>query len=195
MRCWEIQLARQHLAKQIEEYADAEHEPGIVVDFESMPESSQKDFQDFVHDLGAALHARNLKLMVALPAADWSYDYKYFASQADAIIMMNYDYHWPTSAPGPIAPEDWFERNIDNMLNVVPPDKIIMGIANYGYDWPAKSKTRAAPDRAGRFIPAGSCNGGRIASRTSPTIRTHSICTIPTRMRITRFTPSGCWME
>ena len=63
-------VARQHLATQIEEYADAEHEPGIVVDFESMPESSQKNFQGFVHDLGAALHARNLKLMVALPAAD-----------------------------------------------------------------------------------------------------------------------------
>ena len=50
--------ARQHLATQIEEYADAEHEPGIVVDFESLPESSQKDFQDFIHDLGAALHAQ-----------------------------------------------------------------------------------------------------------------------------------------
>ena len=39
--------------------------------------------------------------MVALPAADWSYDYKYLGSQADAIILMNYDLHWPTSTPGP----------------------------------------------------------------------------------------------
>ena len=112
--------ARQHLAKQIEDYANAEHEPGIVIDFESMPESSMDNFQGFVHDLGTALHAHGLKLMVALPAADWSYDYKYFAEQSDAIIMMNYDFHWPTSEAGPIAPEDWFEKNIDNMLNVVP---------------------------------------------------------------------------
>ncbi len=138
-------VARQHLAKQIEDYANAEHEPGIVIDFESMPEASQEDFQNFVHDLGASLHAHNLKLMVALPAADWSYDYEYFASQSDAIIMMNYDYHWPTSDPGAIAPQDWFEKNIDNMLNVVPADKIIMGIANYGYDWPAKSKKQPHP--------------------------------------------------
>ena len=31
------------------------------------------------------------------------------------------------------------------MLKVVPPDKIIMGIANYGYDWPAKTKKDPHP--------------------------------------------------
>jgi peptidoglycan-N-acetylglucosamine deacetylase len=137
--------SRKRLVQNIEDYADAEHNPGIVLDFESLPQSSQKDFGDFVHDLGAELHSRGLKLMVALPAADFSYDYKYFAAQADAIILMNYDFHWPTSAAGPIAPEDWFERNIDNMVKLVPPDKIIMGIANYGYDWAAKTKADPHP--------------------------------------------------
>ncbi|MBZ5694103.1 MAG: glycosyltransferase [Acidobacteriia bacterium] len=132
--------ARQHLATQLEEFADAEHQPGVVVDFELLPQSSQQDFQRFIHDLATALHAKNLKLMIALPAADWSYDYKYFASQADAIILMNYDFHWPSSAAGPIAPQDWFVRNIENMIKLVPPEKLIMGVANYGYDWPAKSK-------------------------------------------------------
>jgi peptidoglycan-N-acetylglucosamine deacetylase len=138
-------VARANLASRIEEYADAEHQPGIVVDFESLPQSSMEDFQHFIHDLSAALHVKNLKLMVALPAADWSYDYKYIASQADAIILMNYDFHWPTSSPGPIAPQDWFVRNIDNMVKLVPPDKLIMGIATYGYDWPAKPKKGPQP--------------------------------------------------
>src|SRR5271169_3458686 len=137
--------ARQYLAKQLEEFADAEHQAGIVVDFESLPKSSQMDFQHFTHDLAADLHAGNLKLMVALPAADWSYDYKYFASQADAIILMNYDFHWPSSAPGPVVAQDWFVRNINNILKIVPPEKIVMGIANYGYDWPAKSKLDPNP--------------------------------------------------
>ena len=137
--------ARQRLATQLEEYADAEHQPGIVVDFESLPQSSQQDFQAFIHDLSVALHGRNLKLMVGLPAADWSYDYKFFAAQADAIILMNYDYRWSSSAPGPIAPQDWFVRNIDNMVKLVPPEKLVMGIANYGYDWPAKTKSNPHP--------------------------------------------------
>jgi peptidoglycan-N-acetylglucosamine deacetylase len=131
--------ARERLASQLEQYADAERQPGVVVDFESLPKESEKDFERFVHDLGVSLHSKNLKLMVALPAADFSYDYKYIASQADAIILMNYDFHWPTSSPGPIAPQEWFARNIENMVKLVPPEKLVMGIANYGYDWPAKT--------------------------------------------------------
>jgi peptidoglycan-N-acetylglucosamine deacetylase len=137
--------ARERAAKELEQYADTERQPGVVVDFESLPKSSEQDFEHFIGDLAAALHARGLKLMVALPAADFTYDYKYFAAQADAIILMNYDFHWPTSAPGPIAPQDWFVRNLENMLKLVPADKIVMGIANYGYDWPAKTARGALP--------------------------------------------------
>jgi peptidoglycan-N-acetylglucosamine deacetylase len=141
--------SRERLSKSLEEFAVAEHQPGIVVDFELVPKSSQPDFQKFVHDLAAALHSANLKLMVAMPAADWDYDYKYFASQADAIILMNYDFHYPTSPPGPIAAQDWYVRNIDNIVKIVPPEKIIMGVANYGYDWPAKTKKNPHPVAAG----------------------------------------------
>ena len=138
--------ARQNLSRQLEEYADAEHQAGIVVDFESLADkTSEKNFEAFVHDLSADLHARSLKLMVALPAADFLYDYKYIASQADAIILMNYDYRWASSAPGPIAPQDWFVRDIDNIVKLVPPEKLVMGIANYGYDWPEKSKKNPHP--------------------------------------------------
>ena len=137
--------SRERLSKELTEFATAQHQPGIVVDFEEVPESSQENFQRFIHDLATALHAGNLKLMVALPAADWSYDYKSFASQADAIILMNYDLHWPTSGPGPIAAQDWFVRNIENILKIVPADKVVMGIANYGYDWPEKPKNKPQP--------------------------------------------------
>ena len=47
---------REQLAVQLEQYADAEHQPGIVVDFESLPKASEKDFEKFIHDLGNALH-------------------------------------------------------------------------------------------------------------------------------------------
>ena len=137
--------SRHRLSKELTNFTLGQHEPGIVVDFELIPETSQDDFSHFIHDLGAALHSAGLKLMVALPAADWSYDYKYLASQSDALILMNYDMHWPASPPGPIVPQDWFVRNIQNILKIVPADKILMGIANYGYDWPAKTKTDPHP--------------------------------------------------
>ncbi|MFZ0519673.1 MAG: glycosyltransferase [Candidatus Acidiferrales bacterium] len=138
-------VARERLSKSLADFATSQHQSGVVVDFELMPQTSQPNFSRFIHDLAIAMHHANLKLMVAVPAADWSYDYKYLAEQADALILMNYDLHYPTSAPGPIAPQDWFERDIQNIVKIVPPGKIVMGIANYGYDWPAKTKTNPHP--------------------------------------------------
>ncbi|HEX2776664.1 MAG TPA: glycosyltransferase [Candidatus Acidoferrales bacterium] len=138
-------VSRERLTKELTDFATQQHQPGIVVDFEQVPKSSMEDFQHFIHDLGESLRAANLKLMIALPAADWSYDYKYLAAQTDAMILMNYDFHYPTSDPGPIAAQDWFVTNIQNITKLVPPEKIVMGIANYGYDWQAKSKTAPHP--------------------------------------------------
>jgi peptidoglycan-N-acetylglucosamine deacetylase len=137
--------ARERLTKELTNFATQQRQPGLVVDFEQVPKSSMEDFQRFIHDLGESLRAANLKLMIALPAADWSYDYKYLAAQTDAMILMNYDFHYPTSDPGPIAAQDWFVTNIQNITKLVPPEKIVMGIANYGYDWQAKSKAAPHP--------------------------------------------------
>jgi cellulose synthase/poly-beta-1,6-N-acetylglucosamine synthase-like glycosyltransferase/peptidoglycan/xylan/chitin deacetylase (PgdA/CDA1 family) len=73
--------------------------------------------------------------MVALPARDDAYDYEFFGKQCDAIVLMNYDQHWQTSPPGPIAAQDWFVENLRQVMEVVPAQKIVVGIANYAYDW------------------------------------------------------------
>src|ERR1700722_10503632 len=135
--------ARGNLAKQSIQYLTQNHFAGLVVDFEEIPDKSQKDFSQFISELATDLHSSNLKLMVALPAADWIYDYAGIGKSADAVILMNYDQHWRTSAPGPIAAQDWFVRNIDAIMKLVPPQKLVMGIANYAYDWPEKAGKKA----------------------------------------------------
>ncbi len=127
--------SRQRLVRELVKYAVEARQAGIVVDFEEVPQKSQNHFRQLAAELGAGLHGAGLKLMIALPAADADYDYGYIAAQADAIILMNYDQHWLTSLPGPIAAQDWFVRNLDNILHDVPPEKLVMGIANYAYDW------------------------------------------------------------
>src|SRR5712671_769428 len=135
--------ARGNLAQQSVQYLTQNHFAGLVVDFEEIPEKSQKDFSQFISELAADLHSSNLKLMVALPAADWIYDYAGIGKSADAVILMNYDQHWRTSGPGPIAAQDWFVRNIEAITKLVPPGKLVMGIANYAYDWPSKAGLKA----------------------------------------------------
>ncbi len=157
-----------------------------------MPEDDQPDFTRFVEDLGKAIHGAGLKLMVALPAADWSYDYKTIAEHSDAIILMNYDEHWQASPPGPIVAQDWFVTNIHNILKIVPPEKLVMGIANYGYDWPAKSKKVPHPIATCRHVSSKRSSPPRNPKPTSISIATRSIRIIPTRTKTTKSTTSGC---
>ncbi len=102
----------------------------------------------FVAELATALHAADLKLMVALPARDDAYDYGFFGKQCDAIVLMNYDQHWLTSPPGPIAAQDWYVENLRQVLKVVPAQKIMAAVGNYAYDWSqAPKKKRKRPNR------------------------------------------------
>ena len=137
--------SRQRLATSLVSYAQSHKDAGISIDFEEVPDESQKNFTVFIRELGVALHAAHLKLMVALPAADWSYDYKSIGADSDAIILMNYDFHWPQSSPGPIVDQTWYLKNLRTIFKLVPPQKIVMGIANYAYDWPSPGKQNVHP--------------------------------------------------
>ena len=128
-------VSRRLLISELVAYATRQHDQGIVLDFEEVPEKSQADFRQFAKDLSAALHTANLKLMITLPASNFIYDYAFFAAQSDAIIIMDYDQHWTTSDPGPIAGQDWFLRNVQTMLGLVPKEKLIVAVGNYAYDW------------------------------------------------------------
>ena len=70
------------------------------------------------------------------------------AQNSDGIILMNYDEHEETSDPGPVASEPWFEANLTRVLKLVPKEKIICGMGNYGFDWavplPEKGQEAAA---------------------------------------------------
>jgi cellulose synthase/poly-beta-1,6-N-acetylglucosamine synthase-like glycosyltransferase/spore germination protein YaaH/peptidoglycan/xylan/chitin deacetylase (PgdA/CDA1 family) len=137
--------ARHRLIADTVEYAGLAHQSGIVVDFEEIPLKSQPHFREFTAELAQALHAVNLKLMIALPARDDDYDYAFFGRETDAIILMNYDEHWLTSPPGPIAGQDWFIENLRQIREVVPAQKIVVGIGNYAYDWAESTGKKEEP--------------------------------------------------
>ncbi len=137
--------ARRRMVSELLGFALGHHFAGIVVDFELLPEHSWPAFREFLGELGAVLHRANLKAMVALPAIDSGMDYKAIAPNVDAIILMNYDEHWSTAAPGPIASQDWYTRNIDQALKEVPPQKLIVAVGSYAYDWPAATKKDPHP--------------------------------------------------
>jgi peptidoglycan-N-acetylglucosamine deacetylase len=108
---------------------------GLSLDFESLPEDADPAYMAFIRELYADLSAHKLRLYVNTAVSTPDADLKQIAANSDGIILMNYDEHQTTSDPGPIASQDWFIDNLTRVLKVVPKDKLICAVGNYGYDW------------------------------------------------------------
>ncbi|MGC1452479.1 MAG: polysaccharide deacetylase family protein, partial [Candidatus Sulfotelmatobacter sp.] len=118
---------------------------GLMVDFEAFPPSGQTGYVSLLKELSGDLHARGMKLYVAVPPHSNEYDYPAIAAAADGVVLMNYDEHYPGAASGPVASQDWFVQNLNFARSVIPHEKIICAIANYGYDWVLKPKKGSLP--------------------------------------------------
>lgn len=73
---------------------------------------------------------------------------------ADFVVLMAYDYHYAGSyLAGPVAPiggtgtirEFDVETAIQQALNIIPENKLILGIPLYGYEWDTVSDAPGAP--------------------------------------------------
>jgi len=118
---------------------------GLSLDFENLPDASLPSFVTFVHELYGDLAMRNLKLYINVGIGMDDAYLKQLSANADGIILMNYDLHEVESGPGPIAPQEWFLDNLRHALKIVPKEKLICAIGNYGYDW--AMSTPAPPKR------------------------------------------------
>ena len=137
--------ARATFRKQIGLFLSSGRYGGLMVDFEAFPGSGQPGYVALLKDLSADLHSRGMKLYVAVPPHNSEYDYSSIAAAADGVVLMNYDEHYPGAASGPVASQDWFVQNLTFARSVIPKEKIICAIANYGYDWVMKPKKGNLP--------------------------------------------------
>ncbi|GHT77174.1 hypothetical protein FACS1894130_00640 [Spirochaetia bacterium] len=111
---------------------------GLQIDFELVPARDGEPFRSFLGELRERL--RGKPLTVALPARtkttidNW-YHYAAIKPLVDRILLMAYDEHWSTSAPGPIASMGWCKTVAAYGLATIGPEKLIMGVPFYGRTW------------------------------------------------------------
>ena len=120
---------------------------GLSLDIENLPDAASPGYMTFVHELYADLHPRNLRLYVNAAVSTTDDDLKQTAANSDGVVLMNYDEHQVESQPGPIASQDWFVNNLTRVLKIVPKEKLVCAIGNYGYDW---TMSIPGPPRKGR---------------------------------------------
>ncbi len=132
----ESRAARDWLHVQLDRFLSASPEyHGICLDFEEVPAGDEKLYADWIGEIYHDLHAKNLRLYVNVQVGADTALLKALAANTDAVILMNYDQHEDSSEPGPIAAQDWFDANLQRMVQTIPRQKIICGLGNYGYDW------------------------------------------------------------
>jgi cellulose synthase/poly-beta-1,6-N-acetylglucosamine synthase-like glycosyltransferase/spore germination protein YaaH/peptidoglycan/xylan/chitin deacetylase (PgdA/CDA1 family) len=108
---------------------------GISLDIESLPDDDTQGYLSFIQELYGDLHARNLRLYVSTMVSTTDDDLRQVAANSDGVVLMNYDEHELETQPGPIASQEWFVNNLRRVLTVVPKEKLICAVGNYGYDW------------------------------------------------------------
>lgn len=111
------------------------HLQGINIDFEDLIEPTNEPLTNFQQQLYTTLHAQNMIVTMDVAVKNDDYDYKKLSDYNDFLILMAYDQFNPGTKPGPISGQKWIEEALDWTASKIESDKIILGVAGYGYDW------------------------------------------------------------
>jgi len=133
---------RANFRKQLDVFLATDKYRGLTLDLEDFPVESMPGYRALVSELAQDMHASGKKLYLSVPAKNTDFDYEGVAKDADGLILMNYDEHYPGAAAGPVASQDWFVDNLKYALKHIPRDKIICAISNYGYEWVTVGKAK-----------------------------------------------------
>ena len=127
--------SRACLVKKLGERLEELKAEGVNVDLEELAPEDSEPFLEFLVELRRELHAHGMRLTVDVPFQDPAFDYEYIGKVADAVMVMAYDEHFPSSAPGPIASRKWLEQSLDDLVPRIPPERLVMVLGAYGYGW------------------------------------------------------------
>ncbi len=147
---------------------------GFQFDLEDIAWTDRDALSATVKRTADALHHEGLKLQIAVvPNApgypgkgqfsrwifeDWRavFDLPAIAQSVDLLCLMTYDQHTRWTVPGPVAGWGWTRENLDYALEVVPKEKLSLGIALYGYHWftgdPGLGKPEQKPNPTAEYI-------------------------------------------
>lgn len=112
----------------------------IDIDFEYINGSESEKYANFVAKLGTLGYP---VIVAAAPKTSATqkgqlyegHNYRLLGQAADYLFVMTYEWGYTYGPPLPVAPIQNVRRVIDYAVTEVSPEKILLGIPNYGYDW------------------------------------------------------------
>lgn len=116
----------------------------LNIDFEYIFASDAQSYVSFVSKTTQRLNAEGYNVIVALapktsinqPGLLYEgFDYAALGAAADGVLLMTYEWGYTYGPPMAVAPINKVRDVIEFAVTQISPEKILMGIPNYGYDW------------------------------------------------------------
>ena len=117
---------------------------GVDIDFEFILAEDRDAFTAFVGQVADSMRVNGYHTSVALApktSADQQgllyegKDYPAIGAAADHVLLMTYEWGYTYGPPMAVAPINQVRRVVSYAVTEIPPEKIDLGIPNYGYDW------------------------------------------------------------
>lgn len=117
---------------------------GVNVDFEYILAEDKDRYVEFIRNLRARLSPEGLVVSVCLApkiAVDQpgllyeGIDYAALGEAADYVLCMTYEWGYAYGPAMAVSPINKVREVLDFAVSQIPPEKILMGMSNYGYDW------------------------------------------------------------
>lgn len=144
IRVFENPDAQQNLIDNIEANIKNKNMGGVDFDFEYLAASYADDYVELVGRTRGRLRPQGYLTTVALapkvstdqPGLLYQgHDYAGMGQAADYCLLMTYEWGYTYGPPLPVSPINSVRRVLDYGVTQIPPEKILMGMSNYGYDW------------------------------------------------------------
>ena len=117
---------------------------GLIIDFEYVFPEDRQNLVNFISRTVNRLRPLGYKVLVALAPKNRAdqkgllyeaHDYPSIGAIADYVILMTYEWGYLRGPAMAVAPVDQVRKVLDYATGVIPGEKILMGMPNYGYDW------------------------------------------------------------
>ena len=117
---------------------------GVDIDFEYVLPQDRIGYAEFVGEVRRVMNENGYRVSVAVaPKVSDSQrgllvegvDYAALGENADAVFLMTYEWGYTYGPPMAVAPLDKVRQVVEYAVTRIPPEKLVLGIPNYGYDW------------------------------------------------------------
>ena len=122
----------------------AKNYAGLDIDFEYVYPEDRENYNTFLREVSARLRPLGYTLTTALaPKTSASqqgllyeaHDYPAHGAIVDHVILMTYEWGYTYGPPMAVAPIGPVRQVLNYAVTAIPPEKILMGMPNYGYNW------------------------------------------------------------